>query len=855
MAVSTFEDIRCEVAGPSRYLGTEVNTVKKRHDAVKLRIALAFPDLYDIGTSHFGLQILYNILNKHPDFAAERVFAPGLDMAAALRREGLPLFSLESQSPLKQFDIIGFSLLYELNFTNVLAMLDLAGIPFRAGRRGPEFPLIIAGGPCTVNPEPMAEFFDAMVVGDGETVICDMARAWVQWADAGRQDKETLFSHWAQIEGVYVPSFFEPRWDGSGFQTLFPKNAKGKASVGPYVTRAVVPDLDQAPFPEAPIVPFGRPVHDRLRIEVARGCTRGCRFCQAGMIYRPVRERSLDNLKHLTNRALACTGYDDISLLSLSTGDYSCLTPLMQDLIGRRRNDPVAVSLPSFRAGTLSREMMALVQKVRKTGFTIAPEAGSERLRRVINKNLSEEEILDTVEHAFSLGWQVIKLYFMIGLPTETRADIDAIVELVKKIRQRKGKAGKRAKINVSVATFIPKPHTPFQWQDQLPLGQASETIDYLHQRLKMPGVQFKWQKPEVSRIEGLWARGDRKLAGLLEAAYKNGCQFDGWSDCFDYEAWLAACRDTGIDPDFYVHRARAGDEPLPWDYIDCRVRKSFLWKEFENSIKETGTPDCRFDQCSACGVCDFSAIRPRIAKNESPPGFGSPEPETAGRESKESDVEIRLRMRYSKLGSAKYFGQLELVQIFLRAFRRAGIEMKYSQGFHPKPKISFHEALPVGVESQQEEFYLSVHAAPHTEADTAAAVCRINRHLPEGLSLLDCHRVPPKSGPEPEAERCFHIYRTDGGKFDRNRIDAFFSAETYPIERRNRKNRIFTLDLKTVVSEISLKAEDHLFLRLVSLPGKGIRPGEAVEILFDLPAAFVRRFKTVKVPAEAAVT
>ena len=854
MAVSSLDNLRCEVAGPSRYLGTEVNTVKKRHDAVKLRIALAFPDLYDIGTSHFGLQILYSILNKHPDIAAERVFAPGLDMAAALRREGLPLFTLESQSPLKQFDLIGFSLLYELNFTNVLAMLDLAGIPFRASRRGPEFPLIIAGGPCTVNPEPMAEFFDAMVVGDGETVICDMARAWMHWKEAGEEEKEALFSRWAHIEGVYVPSFFQPRWDDSGFQRLFPKKGNAGEPIGTSVTRAVVPDLDQASFPEAPVVPFGRPVHDRLRIEVARGCTRGCRFCQAGMIYRPVRERSLENLEGLTRRALVCTGYDDISLLSLSTGDYSCLTPLMQDLIGSSSGS-VAVSLPSFRAGTLSQEMMALVQKVRKTGFTIAPEAGSERLRRVINKNLSEEEILETVEHAFSLGWQVIKLYFMIGLPTETRADIDAIVDLVKKIHRRKGKAGKKAKINVSVATFIPKPHTPFQWQGQLPIVEASEIIDILHQRLKIPGVQFKWQKPEVSRIEGLWARGDRRLAELLEAAYQRGCQFDGWSDCFDYDAWLAACEDTGIDPDFYVHRARAADEALPWDHIDCRVRKSFLWNEFENSIKEISTPDCRFDQCSACGVCDFSAIRPRIAENKTPPGPERPKGQTAGRQAKESDVEIRLRMRYAKLGPAQYFGQLELVQMFLRALRRAGIEMRYSQGFHPKPKISFHEALPVGVQSQQEDFYLSVHTAPHTEAETETAISRINRQLPEGLTLLDCRRVPSKSSPEPEEERCFYIYRSDGGRFDQNRLAAFFSAEAYPIERSNRKNQVFTLDLKTVVKEAFLEAEDHLFLRLASPPGKGVRPGEAVEILFDLPAAVVRRFQIVKVPADAGVT
>ncbi len=838
MAETQLDDIRSLVERPSRYLGTEINALKKGHDAVKLRCALAFPDLYDIGTSHLGMQILYHILNRQPDVAAERVFMPGLDLADRLRREGMPLFSLESGTPLKTFDLIGFSLLYELNYTNVLAMLDLAGIAFRAEQREASDPLIVAGGPCTCNPEPMAEFFDAMVVGDGEAVILELARRWIDWSENGQGDRQRLLNDWAAIEGVYIPSFYVPEYDSAGFGHL-----KAKSGAPAVVRRAVVADLDAVEFPDSPIVPFGRPVHDRLRIEVARGCSRGCRFCQAGMIYRPVRERALANLQTLAGKALAATGYDDVSLLSLSTGDYSCLTPLMQDLIERHRSDPVAVSLPSFRAGSLTPEMMTLVKKVRKTGFTIAPEAGSERLRRVINKNISEEEILDTVHHAFSLGWKVIKLYFMIGLPTETPEDIDAIVTLVNKIRRKKGVAGKNARINVSVATFIPKPHTPFQWQPQLPVDRAWEIINGLRQRLKMPGVHFKWQNPEVSLLEGLWARGDRRLGALLQSAYQKGCLFDGWSDCFDFSAWQAACRDTGIAADFYLHRRRSYQEPLPWDPIDCRIKRDFLWAEQEKALDEAFTADCRLGDCSGCGVCDFSVIKPRFA-SEKP----SSAPATAlqGVAPDNSGVDFRVRMVYAKLGPARHFGHLELVNLFTRALRRAGLPMKYSRGFHPKPKISFHEAIPVGIESEREDFFVTLSRG----IDCAQAIPSLNRSLPEGLILLECSPVSLKSGPVASPRRCYEIIGNEG-TFPEDRLNAFVSADQFPIKRRNNKNQILEMDLKEIVVDISRSGSHQITLQLLHQPGKTIRPGEAVQAVFDLSKEMVNRLHIVKKPAE----
>ena len=507
MSIKIIQDILPLVEHPSRYLGSEINTIKKDHSKVNLCVALAFPDLYEIGTSHFGLQILYHILNHHHEIAAERVFAPGADMESHLRSSGIPMMSLESHKPINRFDIIGFSLLYELNYTNILTMLDLAHIPFLTRQRDDSHPFVIAGGPCTCNPEPVADFFDAIVVGDGENVILAMSNAWLAWKARGKSDKKTLLRNWSQIEGVYIPSFFKPKYDENGFETLLPEFADYQA-----VKRTVVDDLDQAAFPDAPIIPYGKPVHDRLRIEVSRGCTRGCRFCQAGMIYRPVRERSLETLLSLSDDCIASTGYEDLSLLSLSTGDYECIFPLMECLMSRYMSRRIAVSLPSLRVGTLTPELMQLVKKVRKTGFTIAPEAGSQRLRKVINKDITQKDIENTVKNAFNLGWQVIKLYFMIGLPTETQDDLQAIVDLVKELRKIKGPKGRKGRLNVSVATFIPKPHTPFQWSSQISLADSKQKIRWLRKNLKVSGVRFKWQNPEVSMLEGLWARGDRRL-------------------------------------------------------------------------------------------------------------------------------------------------------------------------------------------------------------------------------------------------------------------------------------------------------------------------------------------------------
>jgi radical SAM family uncharacterized protein len=507
MRVPSIQDILPRVNQPSRYLGTEFNRCRKSPAEVQLKIALAFPDMYEIGTSHFGLQILYHILNARAGIAAEQVFAPGQDMEAELRRSGKALFTLESHRSVADFDIIGFSLLYELNYTNVLNMLDLSGLALRAAERRPEDPLVIAGGPCVCNPEPMADFFDAMVFGDGEEIVLRMAEIWLSMRAGGAFSKTALLRQWSRLPGIYVPAFYTPSYDADGFQHL-----QAHAEAPTRIRRAILADLDGAEFPDRPVVAFGRPVHDRLRLEISRGCSRACRFCQAGMIYRPVRERSPQRLVELARKSLAVTGYEDLSLLSLSTGDYTCLAPLMQSLMNYCGRERVALSLPSFRAGTLTPQLMQLIRQVRKTGFTIAPEAGSQRLRDVINKNITAEDILETVRDAFNLGWRVIKLYFMIGLPTETEADIAAIVELVRELQQLKD-LRRRNTLNVSVTTFIPKPHTPFQWAAQSDPAASQAKIDDLKMRLDRPGMRVKWQNPHMSLLEGVMARGDRRLS------------------------------------------------------------------------------------------------------------------------------------------------------------------------------------------------------------------------------------------------------------------------------------------------------------------------------------------------------
>jgi len=841
MSIKTIQDILPLIEQPSRYLGTEINSIKKDQRKVRLNFALVFPDLYEIGTSHLGLQILYNILNSHDEIAAERVYAPGLDMERYLRSCNLPIMSLETRRPLHRFDIIGFSLLYELNYTNMLTILDLANVPFFAGQRDFSYPLIIAGGPCTCNPEPVVDFFDAIVIGDGEKVILEISHAWLKWKERDASDKETLLQALSDIDGVYIPAFFEPQFDELGFQTLLPKVSRYTK-----VTKTIVEELDGTPFPKAPVVPYGKPVHDRLALEISRGCTRGCRFCQAGMIYRPVRERSPETLLALSDACLAATGYEDISLLSLSTGDYGCIVPLMECLMSRFKDKNIAVSFPSLRAGTLTPALMNLIKKVRKTGFTIAPEAGSQRLRDVINKDITKKEIIDTVQDALSLGWQVIKLYFMIGLPFETDDDLKKIADLVKNLRKLKGPQGRKIKINVSVATFIPKPHTPFQWAPQISLDESKEKMYWLKNNLKMSGINFKWQNPEVSVLEGLFARGDRRLSHLLVAAYKKGCKFDGWSDKFQYRLWEEAFSDTGVNIDFYTTRTRNITDPLPWDHIDIKVKKDFLKEEWEKAADGQHTSDCRGGDCNSCGVCDFEVIEPKIYKT----GSGKPVSDLVDRSFRADHIRPpltgefykRFQVFYSKQNQAKYFGHLELVNIFLRAIKRAKIPVKFSEGFHPKPRISFEDPLPIGLESLKESFCLKVldNIKPQT------IIKGLNEQLPDGLVVHDCRLAPAKHARK-ETKSAKYLVIIKDGFFDEKELKSFIESSEYSLTRTNRKGKVKTIDLKETVLTIELLDSVRLQMTLRSEPGKTVRPFEVITNIFSLPEEQVKQAKIVK--------
>jgi len=831
MSKKSIQDIMPLIERPSRYLGNEVNIIKKDPDRVKLKFALVFPDLYEIGTSHFGLQILYSILNKKKEVYAQRVFAPGIDMEEQLRALQIPLVSLETKTPVSDFDLIGFSILYELNYTNILNILDLAGIPFYSSQRDDSYPLIVGGGPCTCNPEPIADFFDIIVVGDGENVILEIADTWLKFKENKSIGKESLLKLMSKIEGVYIPAFFKAEYDENGFQTLRPRYSNYTK-----VTRAIAKNLDTLSFPDAPIVPYGKPVHDRLRIEVARGCTRGCRFCQAGMIYRPVRERSMETLLELSEKALKKTGYEDISLLSLSTGDYESIIPLMQRMMEKCETSHIAISLPSLRAGTLTPELMSLIKKVRKTGFTIAPEAGTQRLRKFINKNISEKDIIETIQDSFDLGWQVIKLYFMIGLPSERKEDIQGIVDLVKKLRKIKGLKGRFGKINVSVSTFIPKPHTPFQWEPQLSLDEAKERIYWIKNNLKMPGIRFKWQNPETSMLEGLFARGNRQLSPLLVSAHKKGCKFDGWSDRFDFGLWQEACEDTGVDIDYFNRRKRDLDEPLPWDHIDTKVSKDFLKEERQRAENLESTEDCRSGDCSGCGVCDFEVIEPMI--------FKTTKKENAVKIKKNKDkIYRKLRVSFSKTGKAKYFGHLELVNIMFRAIKRAEIDIKYSQGFHPKPKVSFEDPLAIGIESESENMFITVsHLIKREEV-----VTKLNKQLPEGLEILECIEASSKAKINRLNGYAYRVNIKDFD-FDERDIKNFKNEEKVVVERLSKKRKINKINLKNVVSKISLISKKEIEFILKPDNGKTVRPNQVLKTIFNLTDEQNKQARVVKI-------
>lgn len=597
-------DLLERVRKPARYLGTEVNSVHKPLEDIKVHLAFAFPDLYEVGMSHLGLKILYALANKLPGVYAERFFTPAGDMEDLLREENLLLFSLESRTPMKNFDMVGFTIQHELSYTTVLNMLDLGGIPLRSEERNGNDPFIMGGGPGVFNPEPLAPFFDFFVIGDGEEILEEIIRVYERWKENGRDKRRSFLKEIALLPGIYVPSFYEPQYSGGKF-TGMRLLEKGVPLV---IKKRTVYDLENSYYPDYFLVPYVEVVHDRAALELFRGCSKGCRFCQAGIIYRPVRERSVERLKELAKSIMARTGFEEISLASLSSSDYSRIENLIDELKTEFGQKDVTFSLPSLRADAFALKQADKVLRKKTGGVTFAPEAGSQRLRDVINKKVTEKDILEAANQALRSGRNHIKLYFMIGLPTETEDDLFAIVDLVKKISALRQAEGKRKpfRITVSASTFVPKPHTPFQWEPQLGMPEIRHHQDFLRKHLRnLRGVEFTWHDAEMSYLEGVFARGDRRLAPVLKRAFLEGSRLDAWNDSFNFPLWKKVFQDEGVDPNYYTQYNPGFEEPLPWDHIITGVSKEFLIGEWWKALEAEVTEDCREKGCVSCGLED----------------------------------------------------------------------------------------------------------------------------------------------------------------------------------------------------------------------------------------------------------
>ena len=725
---------------PARYTGGEFNSVVKNFDDMACRIVLALPDVYEVGMSNLGLAILYSILNRRADTLCERVYATWIDAEKIFREENIPLFALESKRNVRDFDFLGFSLQYEMIYTNVLNMLDLAKISLHASDRADDEPFIIGGGPCVYNVEPVADFFDFFIIGEAEEVFGEVIDVFIAWKNSGKQGgRRGFLRELLSVKGIYVPSFYEPIYSGEKFLGL-----KVLEPAAPQkILKRIVKDFDKTPSVENPVVPFMEIVHDRAMLELFRGCSRGCRFCQAGMTYRPVRERKEETLRAMARRLIDSSGWDEISLTSLSSADYSCLNRLIDDLRNDFRAEKVSFSLPSLRIDSFSIELAEKVQAVRKSGLTFAPEAGTQRLRDVINKNVTEENLLDACAAAFAKGWKTVKLYFMMGLPTETDDDIAGIADLAQKVANlyRRIKNRRDVKVTVSVSCFVPKPFTPFQWVAQISEAEFERRQNLLKDLIRDKAITYNWHNAKLSVLEGALARGDRRLAAVIETAWKLGAKFDGWSDLFKPEVWEAAFEACGVDKNYYSGRERDFYEPLAWEHTSPGVDKSFLLAEWEKSQSGETTRDCRRTSCTGCGVCMNLGGRVVDFDKEK----NSPSEENSNYALRITNYALtKYRAQIRKGAEIAVLSHLDYMNVFMRALIRSKLPAAWSEGFNPHLKVSFATALAVGVTSDCEyvDFELT---APVREFEVAK---KLNAQLPNGAEILRLKKLRDKAKP-----------------------------------------------------------------------------------------------------------
>ena len=826
------------VSKPGRYLGNEINVIHKDLSRIDLRFLIAFPDLYELGMSSQAVGSLYHLLNQLDYVWAERVFAPWNDMEEKLHQYGLPLFSLESFTPLTEFDVIGFTLQYELTYTNILNMLDLSGIPLWSHQRLDHHPLIIAGGPGSSNPEPLAPFIDAFYIGDAETgldELCSLLR------DCKKQSlpRQEVLQRLATLRGIYVPALYQATYTPDGiFEGLKPNHPGIPASIQTRLT----PVLENKHYSTRPLVPLIEITHDRLAIEIMRGCTEGCRFCNAGMVYRPVRERSVEDLSAYTRQSLDNSGYDEVSLLSLSTSDYSRLSDLLRaenQILSERQ---VNISFPSLRLDSFTAEIAEFASSVRKSGFTFAPEAGSERLRRVINKNISAADLLQAVEIALTNGWKTLKFYFMIGLPTETEEDIRSIAELVLDVLRVSKKYG-HIELHVSISPLIPKAHTPFQWEKQDTKAEFLNKIDLLRSLLRPhKRIKLNWREPQVAEIECALGRGDRRLADVIHSAWKRGSRFDGWNDLFKYDHWVEAFRENKLSVHTYL-QALPDTVPLPWDHIDKGITKNFLMAERVKATQGITSIDCKEDICYACGLQRKGSFRELVTcyskenrgdpENRTEPDF---QPKTAWHppvqvsHGDRSGTSVAIRVHFEKSGYARFISHLDLIRLLDRALRRTGVQAVYSAGYNPRPKFSFSPALALGYTSSAEYFDLELMENPGEDIKN-----RLNAVLPEGLIISEVRTISKKV---PSLQACINtlVYRIDlKDKPVEQNILAELLGQNNLYIARNIKGREQSVDIKPFIESL---ITDHgsLRIQLSSREGRTARVEEILSYVFKSP-------------------